>query len=100
MVSVGVSAAWALAAATANVNAIMTTPLKRANDARGASDSRRKLEIEKLMTDPFNDVFAWRKRTLQHAPMHAAGKRIAGPEPLTQLERRDAQKDQRGQRNG
>jgi hypothetical protein len=52
------------------------------------------------MTDPFNEVFAWRKRTLQRASMHAAGKRIAGSEPLTQLERRDAQKDQRGQRYG
>ncbi|WP_429285932.1 hypothetical protein [Paraburkholderia sp. GAS206C] len=78
----------------------MTTPLKRTNDARGASNSRRKLETEKLMTDPFNEVFAWRKRTLQRASMHAAGKRIAGSEPLTRLERRDAQMDQRGQRNG
>jgi hypothetical protein len=46
------------------------------------------------------EVFAGRERTLRHAQRHAAGKRIAGSKPLAQLERRDALKNQRGQRIG
>jgi hypothetical protein len=52
------------------------------------------------MMDPFNEVFARRERTPQHAQTLVAGKRTAGSEPHAQLERRDALMDQRGQRNG
>jgi hypothetical protein len=101
--SVGVSAAaFDAAPANASVKATATTLLKRVNDTSDsdASDRRRTVETEELMMDSFNEVFAWRERAPQPAPMHGAGKRTTGSEPHAQLERRDAAVDQRGQRSG